>query len=86
MCAPKLSLTKSTVRVTYFSELPSSSAICWPTSAPMATTNTRKATRTPTRMTAVAVPRRQPRLANRFTPGSTANDRNNETSSKMKSV
>ena len=39
------------------------------------------ATITPTRITAVAVPRRHPRRASRLTPGSIASERNNETSS-----
>ena len=86
MWVSKLSLRKSTVRLTYFSESPSSVAICWPTSVPMAATKMRKPKNTPRRITAVAVPRRHPRAASRLTPGSTASDKKSDTSNSTDSA
>ena len=82
---PNVSLIVSTVSVMYVSEFDSRSAICEPTSVPMATTNTRNMASTPNRMSAVAEPRRQPRRASRLTPGSMASDRNTEIATRTKS-
>ena len=82
---PNVSLIVVTVSVMYVSESDSRSAICEPTSVPMATTNTRNMANTPNRSSAVAVPRRQPRRARRLTPGSRASDRNTEMARRTKS-
>ena len=62
----------------YDSVFCSRSAICEPTSVPMADENSRNSSATPNSSTAVALPRRQPCLARRLTPGSMASDRNSE--------
>ena len=61
------------------------SAIWPPTNEAMATTKMTVNKNTASKMIAVAEPRRQPRAARRFTPGSIANARNRETSNSSKS-
>ena len=78
MWKPKVSLRNRTVSRMYDSVFCSRSAICEPTSVPMATRNSRNSSATPNSSTAVALPRRQPCLARRLTPGSMASDRNSE--------
>ena len=72
-----MSLIVLTLSEMYVSEFCRRSATCEPTSVPIAPTNSRNSAITPKRIRAVARPRRQPRRASRFTPGSMARARNN---------
>ena len=69
------------MRVTYWSVFCNKSAICPPTSVPMAPTNAPSARITPNRMVIVALPRFHPRAARLLAAGSIASERNSATSS-----
>ena len=73
---PNASLMRSTDSTMYVSEFFSRSAICVPTSVPIAPTKMPAASMTLNRISAVALPRRHPRRARRLTPGSIARARN----------
>ena len=72
------------MRVTYWSVFCNRSAICPPTSVPMAPMNAPSARITPNRMVIVALPRFHPRAARLLAAGSIASDRNSATSSSTK--
>ena len=81
MFAPKVPLMKSTVSLTYVSLSDNTSAAWFNTSDPISPMNTSPAINTLNRMNDVPAPLRQPRACRRFTPGSMASARNNDTSS-----
>ena len=83
ICVPNVSLRKVTVSTMYTFDSDSRSAICPPTSVPIATRNKRKARSTQSRIVTVARPRRQPRAASLLTPGSIARATKSETSSRI---